>query len=206
MMLGRIALRVQGPTKARSWLARPARPRHAALQPRRSRTLLIASAIFALVVLGTSMPLSTLLAQRSQLSATSAQLRGLEQQDNLLQKEARQLSKSQNVARIANRDYGLVPPGTPLYEVLLSPYSASRTGATGQVPLDGPLVAPGSAQSQSLIGAGVAAQPSQTDRSSRDGSLPPVSPSRSTGASSSGGTAPSGGFWSRVARTLEFWR
>jgi len=73
---------------------------------------------------------------------------------------------------------------------------------SGQVPLDGPPVVPGSARSQALIGVVAPA-----------GSTSPVSATKSshgrdpTGAASAAAVEPPEphSYWGRVVQTLEFW-
>jgi cell division protein FtsB len=190
---------------------------------RRIRALIIGSALFSALVLGTSFPLSVLLSQREQLSSTAGQLKTIERQNSALRHEAQQLAKPSIIDEIARRDYGLVAPGSQAFEVI--PMAGSSTAGSqgaGTVPLDGPPVVPGSQQSQDLLDAGAL---SAEDPSSGSGDL--ATQSRSPQAGSGEGTGTSGngsrdntsstratvssssdggGFWSRVAHTLEFWR
>lgn len=157
----------------------------AELQRRRSRALVIAASVFAALVLVTSFPISALLDQGGQLSAAQAQANQLTADNRLLSAEASRLNNPAVVAAIARADFGFVEPGEKAYDILPTP-GAPLTGAatTGHVPLSGPPVAPGSAQSQALVdpGAGLAA-----------GSGP--SRPRSRGS----------GLWGRIAHDLEFW-
>lgn len=164
-------------------------------------------------MLATSLPVSGLLSQHKELSSTARQVSTLEQQNKALNAEAQQLSDPSTVAGIARRDYGLVAPGSQAYEIL--PAAGSSTGSgesTGHVPLEGPPVTPGSAQSQEILAAGTTggsgiastqgASPTGSSGSQLSASSRTSSPSTNPGASSDSG----GGFWTRVLHTLEFWR
>lgn len=177
------------------------------IERRRSRALLIAAGGFAVIVLGTSLPVSDLLSQHSQLNSTSSELSTLTSQNKALEQETKQLSDPATIAAIAKRDYGLVSPGSQAYEILpASGSSSSASSNSGHVPLDGPPVVPGSVQSQQLLGAG-AVSISGLLASSSTGSIPSsTSNGHSVQQSSRASAAKVGGFWSRVAHTLEFWR
>jgi cell division protein FtsB len=188
---------------------------------RRAWALIVLGAGFAALVLVTSMPWSLLESQRHQLSTTAAELRDTKAQNRTLGDEAKDLSNPSTVANIARSEYGLVAPGSQAYDVLPAPGSSQDASvSTGHVPLDGPVVVPGSSESQALLGAG-AAEPTETPSangaSSGSGAASRSSPSadprtrsnRSAGSHSarppaSGGSAK--GFWGRVGDTLEFWR
>jgi cell division protein FtsB len=161
------------------------------------RLLLLASALFGGAVLLTGLPVSALLAQHRQLSSTTAELRQLQAADRSLSAQSKRLSDPGTVSGLARAGFGMVPPGEKAY-VILPPSGASPAvvAGSGHVPLEGPPVVPGSAQSQSLLGAGEAVA-----------SGDPAAP-QPTGrhASSSTATSHSGSFWCRVLHTLEFWR
>lgn len=183
--------------------------KRASLQRRRARALLVAAAIFAAIVLATSFPVSTLLSQHKQLSSTTQQVSTLEQQNKALNEEAEQLSDPSTVAGIARRDYGLVAPGSQAYEILPAPGSSAASGqSTGHVPLEGPPVVPGSAQSQEILAAGTTGLAGGgTQGTDSAGSSGTASPSASAGSGKSvSADGPSDGFWTRVLHTLEFWR
>lgn len=190
--------------------------RRLSLQRRRARALLFVSGLFAIVVLVTSMPVSALISQHVQLSSTARQVGSLEAQNKALEQEAKQLSDPSTVVGIARRDYGLVAPGSQVYEIL-PPSGASTLSAqsSGHVPLEGPPVAPGSARSQELLsagngeGAGAASAPVWASSSSA-ASVKPRSSANAAGRRATRQLArdavAGGGFWARVAGTLEFWR
>ena len=206
----RSARRAHGASDERDSKSRPS------LQRRRARALLFGSGVFAIIVLATSMPVSALLSQRDQLSSTAQQVGRLQAQNKTLEQEARQLSNPSTVAGIARRDYGLVAPGSQVYEIL-PPSGASTLSAqgSGHVPLEGPPVVPGSARSQELLsagngqGTGASGGPvwaaKSSSASARSGGSANSGRLSATGRSARSGLA-SGGFWSRVASTLEFWR
>lgn len=177
---------------------------------RRARTLLVSSVVFAAVVLGTSLPVSTLLAQHAQLSSTSKKLAGLEEQNHALQKQASQLSDPSTIADIARLDYELVAPGSQAYEIVPSSGNSTEVAGSDYIPLTGPPVVPGSAQSLRLLGAGAVT-------ATWAGSGEPAASSGSSGTTGRSGRASTatraagegdstGGFWTRVIHTLEFWR
>lgn len=169
------------------------------LQQRRSRTLLGSAALFALIVLATSFPVSSLLSQRGQLTADAGQLATLRQQDAALTRQVAQLRKPSTIDGLARTDFGLVRPGQKAYTILPPSSGSSPVIAdSGVVPLDGPPVEPGSARAQQLTGI-----PSGTASGGN---------SRHHGGSSAGHDRAAGapqtpppGFWSRVVRNLEFW-
>ena len=148
-----------------------------------------------MVVLASSFPLTVLVGQHRQLSAAAAQLSRLRHENSLLAEQQQQLNSNAEVKRLAQQNYQLVQPGRSLF-VILPPagQAVAAPGApTAGDPADQPLVSP-----------------AQAPNMSPDPGLPPVAaPTGGTG--SSGGTAPtaphpSGGFWSRITGSLEFWK
>lgn len=165
---------------------------------RRLRLLLVASLLFAGAVLLTGLPVSALLTQHNQLSTAAADLRRLQASDRSLEAQSRRLSDPSTVSGLARGDYGMVPPGQKAYVILPPPGSSPATVAgSGHVPLDGPPVVPGSAQSQALLGVGGAGPPSAPATRSA---------ARHTATTPAGSARNSGSFWSRVLHSLEFWR
>lgn len=192
---------------------------------RRHRIPLTVAALFALAVLGTSFPLSTLLAQHSQLSSTAGQLHQLQSENRLLAEQDQQLNSSAEIDRLARQDYQLVMPGQTLYDVLPPSGRSGDLAAGGTMsgdPGDQPLVAPADApdmtpdpglpQASTPSGtAGTAGTAGSSGTSASAGS----SGSGVTGSGSSAAKSTSGGtgsapapssFWSRVTNTLEFWK
>ena len=96
-----------------------------------------------------------------------------------------------------------MPKGQRVYDILPSPNaSGSALAGSGQVPLDGPPVVPGSARSQALIGV-----------VTPTGNTPRNPPATSAGHGDGGGDAAGissappepHSYWGRVVRSLEFW-
>jgi cell division protein FtsB len=174
------------------------RAARAAAKTRRSRLLLLVAALFAGVVLATSFPFSDLLGQRGQLAAAQAQLNRLSSQNHSLATEALRLGDPATVAAIARADYGFVQPGQKAYDILPTAGAPLTSAAnSGHVPLEGPPVAPGSAQSQSLLDAGAGvATPAGFSHGGAGG----------TKAGHESAPSQGSGLWGRVLHTLEFWR
>ena len=156
---------------------------------------MVLAIVAAALILVTSFPLTSLLDQHRQLSAAAAQLSSLQHQNSLLAEQQQQLNTNTEVKRLARQNYQLVEPGQALYDILPPSGQATSTapGApTAGDPADQPLVAP-----------------SQAPNMSPDPGLPttPVTPTATTsGSKSVAGHPSSGGFWSRVTSTLEFWK
>lgn len=127
-------------------------------------------------------PASALTAQRAQLDASASALARLDHQNRVLRRDQTQLQTPSAVAHIAEQQYGLVTPADQAYQVL--PKSGAGDGG-------GPLAttaATGTARAASSDGTGAG--------------------DTSTGAhrDAPGPTPTSGGFFTRVVHTLEFWR
>ncbi|MGH8979703.1 MAG: FtsB family cell division protein [Acidimicrobiales bacterium] len=154
--------------------------RRRALQARRHRTMLVAATVIAAVMLAAWFPATDLLHQHEQLAAATTQLHELDQKNHALERKADELQTPAAVERIAQQQYDLVVPGEEAYQVL--PPATSGNGAvTG---------ASGSSTPGALGGAGGAG-----------GATAAVG---ATGATTS--VSSSGGFFSRLRQTLEFWR
>jgi len=121
-------------------------------------------------------PLSTLLSQRHQIATVSRQISTLERDAQRVTAERREISSTAAETELARAEYQLVKPGERLIQILNGGPGTSPIG-TGD-PGDQPLASPAAA----------------------NGLLPatPTTPNR--------GAATRPGFWSRVVRTLEFWR
>jgi len=144
----------------------------------------------------TGMPVSALLTQHRQLATTAAELTQLQDADRTLAAQARALADSSTVSGLARSEYGLVPSGQKAYVVLPpSGATAAQVAGSGHVPLEGPPVVPGSAQSEALLGLSTATTPA----TSASGPAPGAHRTAANGHGSAG-------FWARVLRTLEFWR
>ncbi len=150
---------------------------------RRNRLSLALAVLVSAAIVGAWFPLSALLHQREQLAAASAQLSRLDGENAALGRHERQLRTLSALGRIAQDQLGLVPPGDQAYQVL--PPSGT-TGSDGTLAQTGPAGSGrGSARTQSRAGG-------------------------SPGASRSSGpthvVTTTGGFFTRILRTLEFWR
>jgi cell division protein FtsB len=168
------------------------RPRRARSTARatagRSRLLFLGAFVFSAVVLVAWFPASSLLNQRSDLTATSGQLAALHKQDAALAQEKKNLSDAGEIGRIAREQYQFVDPGQRAYEVLPpSGAAASGTPYAGDPGSTGP------------------ATPSATPE------LPPGGVTTTTTPPAHGGHAttsqPSGSsLFDRMMHSLEFWR
>ena len=178
--------------------------RRRAINRRRAKIVTVACAGFCALVLATSFPLSALLRQHQQISSATGELHALTAANSSLQQEAGDLSQPANVAALARRDYDMVRPGQRAYTILPLPGSSQSSGASsGHSSLDQGAVAPGSAQSQALLGDdGLNGSSSPADSSGSGGD------EGSTGSQGQAGRSPksSPGLWGRVLDTLEFWR
>jgi cell division protein FtsB len=177
-------------------------------QLRRRRFILVASAAFAALVLGTSFPASGLLSDHRQLAATNAAVHNLRAENSALAQEQQQLNSKAEIHSLARQDYQLVDPGSTAYNVLpptSQPNKSGSTDVTGD-PGSQPVVAPAHA-------AGMSPDPdvpttSTTSPAAASGAQAPAS-SGSGSSTSTPTTQPtntSGGFWSRTLHSLEFWR
>ncbi|MGD0381276.1 MAG: septum formation initiator family protein [Acidimicrobiales bacterium] len=173
------------------------------LESRRARSMLIGAIVLAGVVLLTSFPIEGLLTQRSALSGAAHELSTVQAENNSLARQVSDLRNPATVNAIARLDYGFVPKGQRVFDILPAPDPSGATSSgSGQVPLSGPPVAPGSARSQALIG--VTTPPGGVG-----------TPSATTGGRSGGSGAVVTGqspeppephsYWGRVLRSLEFW-
>ncbi len=160
--------------------------------------MLMASAVFAAIVVATSFPFQELLVQRHQLAATAAELSQLRAGNQALASQERRLANPATVDNLAARDYGLLPPGEQVYNVIPAPGSGESSAV---VPLGGGPVVPGSPESAARLGAAPAGSSAPGTESSGSGG----SASAHGGPAQDGRPATDRGFWARVTRTLEFW-
>jgi cell division protein FtsB len=176
------------------------------LARRRARALVLGAAVFAVVVLASALPVSTLLAQRHQLASTAFQIERLQVENRSLGDQARRLSTGGAVTALARRDYGLVAPGQTAYDILPAPGPQQVAAPdSGHVPLEEAPVEPGSPRSQELLGVGTASSSSPGTAVSRGGGAPRTTAAPGGAAPAAGAPPAAGGFWSRVVHTLEFW-
>lgn len=174
---------------------------------RRRRFILVVSAAFAAVVLGTSFPASGLLSDHRQLASADAAVHRLKVENSALAQENQQLNSKAEIHSLARQDYQLVDPGQTAYNVLPPTSQSTKNGSsvvTGD-PGSQPLVAPANA-------AGMSPDPNVPTTST---TTPPAVGAQTPASSGSGSatstptTKPSGtsgGFWSRTLHSLEFWR
>jgi len=175
----------------------PASSRATSGSSARRRLPLGVAAVIALVIVATSFPFSDLVHQHRAVAAEAAQLSQLHRANAQLAEKRQQLSSDAEVKRLARQNYQLVSPGQALYEVL-PPSGGTRAPMTAGSPVAGdpadqPLYNPADA-------------PSATPDPGLPASLPVSSSSTTSAPSPSSAPAPTGGFWSRVTSTLEFWK
>jgi cell division protein FtsB len=84
----------------------------------RARLAFLGALVVSAIVLFAWFPASSLLSQRSNLTAAQAQLGALHKQDAALAQERKNLSDAGEIGRIAREQYQLVSPGQQAYEVL----------------------------------------------------------------------------------------
>ena len=167
------------------------------LERRRARTMLGAAIVAALVVLLSSFPLGGVLSQRSALSSTAHELTTVQAENDALSSQVADLTDPATIEGLARLDYGFVPRGQRAYDILPAAIgSGSAASGSGQVPLSGPPVVPGSARSQALIGI---VSPAATVSAAHG--------TRGARSGDSGGdqSAEPRSYWGRVVRSLEFW-
>jgi cell division protein FtsB len=160
----------------------------------RARLAFLGALVVSAIVLFAWFPASSLLSQRSNLTAAQAQLGALHKQDAALAQERKNLSDAGEIGRIAREQYQLVSPGQQAYEVL-PPAGATAAGTpyAGDPGADGPVTPSATPE---LPPGGVTTtttSPAATPASSHSGRVSSAAPS-------------SGNLLSRMAQTLEFWR
>jgi len=159
----------------------------------RARLLLLGAVAAAAIILFAWFPAVPLLHQRATLSGTAAQLATLHRQDAALVQEKKDLSDAGEIGRIARTQYQLVSPGQQAYEVLPpSGATAAGTAYASDPGSSGP-VAP-SATSE--------LPPGETTATT----TPPGATTAPRRTAPAGTTSGSGGVFSRMLHTLEFWR
>lgn len=169
---------------------------------RRARTALVLAAAFGVVVLVTQLPVHAILKQRADEARTAATVRRLARQNRFLSSQAAALTNPSTVQALAHSEFDYVHPGQKAYDVV-PPSGGASVGSTGtgHVQLGQPVIAPGSAASAAAIGALGA-----SIGDSSGGGLPSTGSTGGGQSATGAGTAPSGGFWTRMVHTFEFWR
>jgi cell division protein FtsB len=198
----------QKPSKKKAAQQMPAKEKTPVTsQERRQRIPLVLAAIFAVAVLATSFPLSSLLSQHHQLSAAGAQLQEVQGVNRALAQQQHALDSNVAVNQLARGNYQMVTPGQTLYDVLPPSNKTGTTSpglATSGDPGNQPLVAPANAPDLSpqpglpqpipMSAAGSAnATTAAKSGTSTTSSAPIVPPAPTT-------------FWGRVSDTLQFWK
>ena len=174
---------------------------------RRRRIPVALAGVFALAILATNFPLSSILGQHHQLAAASAQLERVRQQNKALTEQELALRSNVAINELARGDLQMVSPGQTLYDVL--PPSSKTDTTTPGAPTSGdpgsqPLVAPNNAPDlspQQVLPTPIPATAA--------GSSAPASGKSAAATEVSNSTAPAptpSSYWGRVADTLEFWR
>jgi cell division protein FtsB len=173
------------------------------LERRRARTVLIGAIVFAAIVLLTSFPIGGLLSQRSAISGAAQELNTVKAENDALARQVSDLSNPAAVNDLARHDYGFVPKGQRVFDILPSSSpTGSALAGSGEVPLNGPPVVPGSTRSQALIGVvssvgAVSPSPATSARAGADhGSSATANPPAPPEPHS---------YWGRVVKSLEFW-
>jgi cell division protein FtsB len=168
---------------------------------------LLVAAVVALIVVGTSFPAAALLSQHRQVASATAQLNQLRHQNLLLTEQQQQLNSKTEIGRLAREEYQLVSPGQSLYSVLPSnaaSTSSTATQDTGSLPVVSPADAPDMSPDPGLPQVGSTGSSGTKTVEGGSGTGSTANTSSTGGADSSGGHA--GGYWARVASTLEFWK
>lgn len=155
--------------------------------------MLVGATLIAAIALGAWFPASALLHQHQQLTAAASELHNLDQKNHALEQKAAELKTPAALGRIAQQQYGLVPPGDQAYQVL--PASGS-----GNAAVTGPGATAGGATAGGTTAGGTSSGTASRATGPAGGS---GSTTTATGAAAQSGA---GGFFSRVLRTLEFWR
>jgi cell division protein FtsB len=169
--------------------------RRAVQDRRRTRTLLIGSAALAALVLVAWFPGGPLLQQHAALAATDSALSTLRHQDSALALEQKNLNSPSEIERIARQQYDLVLPGQAAFQVL--PPNGPATGTDAPYPGDPGLAAPvAPSGTPELSGSGLSVSTPATAHRVHTGRPAHVAAVATDG----------GGVFSRIIRTLEFWR
>ena len=174
---------------------------------RRRRIPVALAGVFALAILATNFPLSSILGQHHQLAVASAQLEQVQQQNKALTEQENALKSNVAINELARGDLQMVTPGQTLYDVL--PPSNKTDTTTPGAPTFGdpgsqPLVAPNNAPDLSPQQVLPTPIPATAAGASASASAKGAT---ATGVSSNTAAAPTpSSYWGRVADTLEFWR
>jgi cell division protein FtsB len=164
---------------------------------RRTRTLVIGAALLAVLVLVAWFPGGPLLQQRAALAATEGQLQVLHHQDAALAQEQKNLNTPSEIERVARQQYDLVLPGQAAFQVL--PPNGPATDADAPYASDPGLAAPvAPSGAPELPPSGLTLHATVVAHHQQHGHDP--APAAAPGATEAGSV------FSRIIRTLEFWR
>jgi len=166
--------------------------RRAVLERRRTRTMLIGSAVLAALVLVAWFPGGPLLQQHQALAATDSALATLRHEDAALATEQKNLNTPSEIERIAREQYDLVLPGQAAFQVLPPNGPAGTDAPYATDPgLAAPVTPSGTAE---LPGNGVTV------------GTPAAAPHHASRPAHVTAAAAQGSVFSRILQTLEFWR
>jgi cell division protein FtsB len=159
---------------------------------RRTRLLLVGATVLSGAILAAWFPASALYHQRASLAQANGQLSQMHQEDAALKQEAKNLSESAEVDRIARQQYQLVSPGQEAFEVLPPTGTAKANAPYAGDPGNSAPVAPSAATEL----------PPGTDNTSTT----PTTGSRQAGPHGDAGSSGAPDIIERMAHALEFWR
>ena len=176
--------------------------RRRAIRRRRSRIVWVVCGAFCLLVLATSFPVEALIRQHDAITSASSELDRLTAGNKSLQRQAQELSNPANIDALARSDFDMVSRGEKAYQVLPASGSSDPTSlSSGHSVLDQGPVAPGSTESQEILGDAGSTVPSSSQSSTGQGTS-----GQTNGSQGSGAPHGTPGLWGRVLDTLEFWR
>ena len=166
--------------------------RRAVQERRRTRTMLIGSGVLAALVLVAWFPGGPLLQQHAALAATDSTLSTLRHQDAALATEQKNLNTPSEIERIARQQYDLVLPGQAAFQVLPPNGSVTDAPYATDPGLAAPVALSGTPE---LAGSGVTVGTPAVAHHHDAGRPAPLSAAASDGS-----------VFTRILRTLEFWR
>ncbi len=170
-----------------------------ASERRRNFVLISGAVLVSAFMLVAWFPAQAILTQRQALSASTAQLNSMKSQDAALIHEAKTLTSSADVTRLAREEYQLVQPGQRLVQVL-PPSGAPTASTVGQAPSPGDpgLAKPGAPSAIALLPTGTTTTTT----------TPPTSSTVKTSGTTTSTPTKAGpkSLWQRVAATLTFWK
>ncbi len=154
---------------------------HSVTNTQRHRWMLPLAIVVAAVMLVGWFPAKALWHQQGQINLAQSEIKAVQHQEAVLKQESRTVDTTAAATELARAQYQLVSPGQSLIQVLPGD-SSGQVSANSVDPGFQPLVSPTSAVT------------------------PGLSTSGANAARSAAAHHHSGGFVSRLVRTLEFWR